>query len=77
VTAREFRYTLTIIGCGGRTLARWLGISPRTVERWAAGDLEVEPRVAAWLADLVHEIRVNRIAAEVALAAMPLPENWT
>ena len=76
MTARDFRYALTIIGMGGRTLAAHLDISRRTVERWAADELDVEPRVAAWLAVLVREIRVNRVAAEDAIAARPLPDGW-
>ena len=76
MTARDFRYALTIIGMGGRTLAAHLDISRRTVERWAADELDVEPRVAAWLAVLVREIRVNRVAAEDAIAARPLPDDW-
>lgn len=76
MTARDFRYALTIIGMGARSLAAHLDISRRTVERWAADELDVEPRVAAWLAELVREIRVNRVDAEEALAACPRPEGW-
>lgn len=71
--AREFRAALTMLGWGERSLATRLQVNRRTVERWAAGEIEIEPRVARWLAELTGQVEHDRAAA---VAAHPLPEGW-
>ena len=48
-----------------RGVAAYLGLADTRARRWASGELEIPPNVAAWLERLaaVHE-------------AHPMPEEW-
>jgi len=48
-----------------KELERTLGVTQRTVARWAAGQMTIPPPVADWLR-----------ASSAALRAQPLPEGW-
>lgn len=48
MTATEFRAHLARTGLSVRACAAWLGIAPRTVSRYTAGELPV-PRQTAML----------------------------
>ena len=73
MTPEKFRAALTVLGWGERSLATRLQVNRRTVERWAAGEIEVEARVAGWLAGLAGQVADDRAAA---IAARPLPDGW-
>ena len=49
MTAAELRARLNELGWTQRHLAKMLGITPRTVNRWATGALEVPVYCAAYL----------------------------
>ncbi len=65
MTPDRFRECLTLLRWSQRGLADALQCDDRLVRRWAAGDADVPPEVAAWLDALGK-----------ALEALPAPTAW-
>lgn len=65
MTPNRFRNCLAVLGWTQRGLAANLQCDDRLVRRWASGEAEIPPGVAAWLETLakVHE-------------AAPPPQGW-
>jgi transcriptional regulator with XRE-family HTH domain len=53
VTATDLALALRTIGWSQRELARRAGVHETRVRRWAAGNAQVPPALAAWLARAV------------------------
>lgn len=65
MTPDRFRECLTLLRWSQRGLAEALECDDRLVRRWASGDADIPPSVAAWLAALAD-----------AHAALPAPTGW-
>jgi DNA-binding XRE family transcriptional regulator len=77
MTATEFRTALAHLGMQQSWLAAELGVSSRTVNRWARGGLAVPRYVEAWLGLLVYPDERDEVLSEAKAASTSLGKART
>jgi len=76
MTGAEFRVIRDGLGLPTKWVARALGVSPRTVARWEAGESWIQPEVAAAIRDWSNRTEVQ-IECAILLADSPgVSENF-
>jgi DNA-binding XRE family transcriptional regulator len=77
MTSDEFRAALAHLGMQQSWLAAELGVSSRTVNRWARGGLVVPRYVEAWLGLLLYPDERGEVLAEARAASTSLGKART